>query len=75
MIKESCNGIGQETQLAKPNQKEYSQVLPLLDEYFNAKNLRDCWICSRDIDDQIICYLIGQEAQLATHNSDVFRGF
>ena len=29
-------------------------MLPLLDEFLHAKNLRDRWISSRDIDDQRI---------------------
>ena len=29
-------------------------MIPLLDDYLRVKNLRDCWISSRDIDDQRI---------------------
>ena len=61
MIKESCNLIGQETQLAPPNQKYQSQILPRLDEKLYQK-LRYNLILSRDINDKKICNLIGQKA-------------
>ena len=51
MIKESCNLIGQETQLAPPNQKYQSQILPWLDEKLYQK-LRYNLILSRDINDK-----------------------
>ena len=54
MIKESRNLIGQEVQLVTPNQKWQPQMVPFLDGYLYAKNLRCQLIPSRDIDDQII---------------------
>ena len=54
MIKESYNLFGRETQLATPNQKRLSHMLPYLDDYLYAKNLRGRSILSmsfRDIDD------------------------
>ena len=38
MIKHPCNWIGSEAQLATPNQKSYSQMPHLLDDYLYAKN-------------------------------------
>ena len=40
MIKESCNLIGQEAQLATPNQKWKLQIFPSADAYLPVKNLR-----------------------------------
>ena len=34
----------------KPNQKRYSQILCFLDDYLHAKDLKDCWVSSVDID-------------------------
>ena len=45
MMKESCNLIGQ---LATHNQKQWSQILPSLDDYRHAKNLK----VSIEINDQ-----------------------
>ena len=58
MIKESCNLIGREAQLATPNQKRYSQMLPSFDNEHHAKEMRYQLILSRDIDDQRSCDLI-----------------
>ena len=52
-----CNRIGQKVQLATPDQKSWSEMLPSLDDYLHAKNLRDCWISSNNIDDQRILNL------------------
>ena len=54
MIKEFCNLIGWEAQLATPNQKRKFQMLHFLDSYPHAKNLRHQWIPSGDTDDQRI---------------------
>ena len=53
MIKESDNLIGQETQLPHPTKSNY-QKLPFLMVISMQKNLRDCLITSRDINDQRI---------------------
>ena len=53
MIKESCNLIGQETQLTKLNQKWYSHMLPFFDDCLHEK-IRDQVIPYRDINDQRI---------------------
>ena len=41
MIKENCNLIGQEAQMANPDQEWKSQMLPFLDNYLHAKGLLD----------------------------------
>ena len=61
VIKESCNLIGREAQLATPtkqmtthNQKWKSQLLTSLGDYFRAKNLRYQLILSSHFDNQKI---------------------
>ena len=54
MIKESCNLIGQEAQLATPNQSQF-EILPSLDDHqLHGKNLRYQLNPFRDINDQNI---------------------
>lgn len=65
MIKESFNLIGQETQLATPDRKWYSAMLPFLDNYLPVKSLRYQLIPYRDIDDQESCNSIERKTQLA----------
>ena len=40
MTKECWNLIGEEAHLAKSTQKQWSQVLPSLDDYYHVKKLR-----------------------------------
>ena len=56
IINELCNLIGREAQLATPNQKWKSQVLPSLDDYLHAKKKKKKYklILSRAIDDKQI---------------------
>ena len=49
MIKESCNLIRKEPQLADATKTKH-----FFDDYLYLENLRDCWISSTDIDDQRI---------------------
>ena len=54
MIRETCNHIGQEAQLATSNQKWQSWMCPFFDDFLHAKILRGRLILSRNIDDQRI---------------------
>ena len=55
-MNEPCNLIGREAQLAIPNQKQSSQILPSLDRYLHAKTQIYQLISSRVIDDQWILW-------------------
>ena len=54
MIKEFCKVIGQEPQLATPNQERMSKMLSLFNDYLHIKMLTYHLILSRHIDDQRI---------------------
>ena len=67
MIKQPYNWIGSEAQLATPNQKSYSQMPHLLDDYLYAKNQIAVFLLEILMIEES-SNLIGQTVQLATHN-------